>query len=142
MSAAQFLSSLDTRLLDEQKGLYSLLNPLVYCSAILERTLVVPAGFVTDFASVPRLPVVYLAAGGKGERAAVVHDWLYSTESVERATADAVLREALLSCGYSPALASTFYAAVRTFGASHWKAPNQPQPAHVVAFMGTDPVAP
>lgn len=42
-------------------------------------TLCVPRGFRTDFASVPRLPVAYLLAGGKANAAAVVHDWMYST---------------------------------------------------------------
>jgi hypothetical protein len=132
---SRFLSALDTRLVNEQKGLWALLHPLVYFSDTLGRTVTVPAGFVTDYASVPRLPLVYLAAGGKGDRAAVVHDWAYSTQMVDRATADAVLREALLACGYSPMLAGAFYAAVRAFGASHWNAPNQPQPAIVANVM-------
>lgn len=39
----------------------------------------VPEGFVTDLASVPRIPIAYLWLGGRGKKAAVVHDWLYAT---------------------------------------------------------------
>ncbi len=37
----------------------------------------IPEGFETDYSSVPRLPVVYLWLGGRGKRAAVVHDYIY-----------------------------------------------------------------
>lgn len=39
----------------------------------------IPAGFVTDLASVPRIPIAFLCLGGRGKKAAVVHDWLYAT---------------------------------------------------------------
>jgi hypothetical protein len=133
--SAEFMTRLAVMEDDELAGTWNLTQPLIYRSQILGETVTVPEGFRTDFASVPRLPLVYLAAGGKGERAAVVHDWLYSTQSVERATADAVLQEALLACGYSRLLATAFYTAVRAFGGSHWKAPNQPQPAHIAPLM-------
>src|SRR5688500_11341220 len=58
----------------------------------------VPAGFVTDFASVPRILWNILPPYGKHSRAAVLHDWLYVTGIVDRATADRIfllLMEAL-----------------------------------------------
>lgn len=134
-AVSQFLSALRVELVDEQAGIWKLDAPLVYESDLLGRTITVPAGFATDFASVPRIPVVYLAAGGKGERAAVAHDWAYSAQFCDRQTADRLLREALRATGYSAALAGLFYAAVRAFGASHWTAPNVPQPDHVQAAM-------
>jgi hypothetical protein len=39
----------------------------------------IPEGFVTDLGSIPRVPVVYLLLGGRGHKAAIVHDWLYRT---------------------------------------------------------------
>lgn len=134
--APQFCSALQVEEVDEFAGTWRLLAPLGYDSAVLGRLLTVPAGFVTDFASVPRLPIIYLSEGGKGNRAAVVHDWLYTSQAVDRATADAVLREALLASGYSAFTAGVFYAAVRAGGASHWKLPNQPQ-THAVAVAMT-----
>jgi hypothetical protein len=130
-----FMTRLSVEEEDEQRGLWRLGHPLVYQSDLLGKTITVPAGFVTDFASIPRLPIVYLAVGGRGDRAAVAHDWLYSSQAVDRATADAILREALLATGYGSLLANMFYAAVRLFGASHWSAPNVPQTASVSAQM-------
>lgn len=131
-----FVTPLRVEEVDEFGGLWELLQPLAYDSDLLGR-IEVPAGFVTDFASVPRLPVIYLTEGGKGNKAAVVHDYLYTvgsaTGKVTRLQADQVLREALLASGYSAATAGVFYAAVRVGGGSHWKAPNVPQDAPVQA---------
>lgn len=130
---SKFASPLIVELTDEFEGLWTLRAPLLYLSDIAGR-IEVPVDFVTDFASVPKLPVVYLAAGGKGDKAAVVHDWLYSA-LYDREVADRVLREALLTSGYSSFLAGMFYAAVRGFGASHYKKENVPQTPAVTAVM-------
>lgn len=135
---SQFLSPLRVEETDEFGGLWTLLAPLTYRSDVLKRDVTVPAGFVTDFASVPRMLGMYDLEGGKCNKAAVVHDWLYSTQMVDRKTADQVLREAILASGYSGFTASVFYAAVRAFGGSHWKADNQPQTDAVAAAMITD----
>ena len=50
----------------------------------------VPAGFETDFASVPRLPLMYLLAGDTAHEAAVIHDYLYRTNGISRREADAL----------------------------------------------------
>jgi hypothetical protein len=132
---SEFLTSLRVEETDELKGLWTLLADFSYRSDLLGRVLTVPQGFVTDFASVPRLPFVYLAAGGKGDKAAVIHDWAYSTQFCDRATADKLLREAMLACGYSEFSANAFYVAVRSFGESHWDKPNNDQPQQVQAAM-------
>lgn len=136
------MSAFRTRLrvedVDEFAGTWKLTDPLVYDSDMLQRTVVVPADFVTDFASIPRLPFVYWAEGGKGDKAAVVHDWLYSTRAVTRRQADQVLHEALMACGYSSFTANLFYAAVRVGGGPHWKDENLPQDAFVRDAMATE----
>lgn len=132
---SKFLTSLDVRDVDEFAGLWELTAPLAYDSELLGKVIVVPSGFVTDFASIPRLPFVYWAEGGKGSKAAVVHDWIYSAQSVDRKTADQVLREALLACGYSRITANLFYAAVRAGGGSHWNEPNNEQSEAVEAAL-------
>ena len=53
-----------------------------------------PAGFVTDLASVPRWPFVYLLTGDTARAAAVVHDYLYQTHLVARDLADQVFYQA------------------------------------------------
>ena len=133
---SQFLTPLRTELVDEFDDLHRLLEPLVYRSDLLAQLVVVPADFLTDFASVPRLVGAYLLFGGKGKRAAVVHDWLYSGGvRVTREQADDVFREALLATGYSAFTAGAMYRGVRWGGASRFSAPNVPQAAHVAAEM-------
>lgn len=41
----------------------------------------VPAGFIFDGASVPRVPGIWEAFGDYGLEAACIHDWLYRTNS-------------------------------------------------------------
>lgn len=103
------------------------LEDLVYRSAILG-TIKVPKGFVTDFASVPRLPFAYWLTGGRGNAAAVIHDYLYRCQrsggvKVSRSTADAVYYEALGAGTHAePGWAATLmWAGVRTFGWLAWK---------------------
>ena len=52
------------------------------------RIIEVPAGFETDFASVPRLFWRVVPPWGRYSPAAVVHDYLYHTGKVSRLAAD------------------------------------------------------
>lgn len=83
-------------------------------------TVVVHAGFETDLASVPRVPVVYLLVGSRGHHAAILHDYLYSSKLVTRAEADAIYFEALRASGVNYILASMMYAGVRAGGGLHY----------------------
>jgi hypothetical protein len=105
---------------DQDDGRWVLEQPLVYLSDIAKRAFTVPAGFQTDLASVPRLPLVFLLAGDCAREAAVVHDFLYSTHEVDRATADAVLREASACTGVPTWRRWLMWAGVRIGGGSHW----------------------
>lgn len=87
---ARFVSPLDVELLPN--GRWKLLQDLVYQGS--HGTIRVPRGFDTDFASVPRVPVLFWLTGDTARMAAVVHDWLYRTQTVSRAAADFVLWEA------------------------------------------------
>lgn len=54
--------------------------------------IVVPKGFVTDFASIPeKLSIVGLTAHGPYNRAAVIHDFLYWAQSCTKEQADRLL---------------------------------------------------
>lgn len=91
---------------------------LVYWSDLLKRLVIVPKGFVTDFASVPRLPVAYLLAGGEANEAAIVHDYLYHSHEVARDVADAVFEEAMAVTGQPWWRRKLMWAGVRLFGAA------------------------
>lgn len=96
---ARFLTELLTRDLDDRKA--EVLADLVYESDLLGRTITVPKGFVTDFASVPRVPIVYLLFGDRAHRESVVHDYLYQRHMVTRGVADKVFLEAMKARGKS-----------------------------------------
>jgi hypothetical protein len=105
---------------DQDDGRWILCKPLVYTSDVAKQTFTVPAGFQTDLASVPRLPVVYLLTGDTARSAAVVHDWLYSEGKVSRKMADDVLREASAVSGVPTWRRWLMWAGVRIGGASHY----------------------
>src|SRR6187431_3078376 len=77
-------------------------QPLMYESTVAQRVFIVPEGFVTDLASVPRIPLAFLLTGGTADEAAVVHDFIYSRAIVPRELADAVFKEAALVTGEPP----------------------------------------
>lgn len=133
---SHFITDLDAREMTrdtstDRRGTRKLLSPLVYHSDLLGRSVAVPFGFITDFASVPRIPVAYLLAGGCANAAAVIHDWLYTTHEVPRATADAVFREAIEAGGERGWRAWLMWLGVRVGGSGPWGDDGQKQPPHV-----------
>ncbi|MBF0147284.1 MAG: DUF1353 domain-containing protein [Magnetococcales bacterium] len=86
------------------------------------RDIRIPAGFVTDFASVPRLPGIYLFSGGVGHQAATLHDWLYRNVQIRknRAWADRVFLAALHADGVSWVRSIFMWLGVRIFGWLFW----------------------
>lgn len=86
------------------------------------KEIVIPEGFETDLASVPRIPVVYLAVGGRGHKAAVLHDWLYSTAMFSRLVCDQYFYHALRESGVNYIYANAMYAGVRVGGGSYYDA--------------------
>jgi hypothetical protein len=116
-----------TPLRAEKSGqFWTILQPLIYQSDIARTVIVVPEGFVTDFASVPRIPLVFLVAGDEGHLAAVVHDFLYSRQDVPRSLADAVFREAMGASGEPGWRSWLMWAGVRLGGWVAWNG----KPAH------------
>lgn len=113
------------------RGTWRLLDPLAYESDVAQTIFVVPADFVTDLASVPRLPFAYLLTGGIGHGAAVVHDMIYTTHEVSRDVADAVFREALGVLGVPGWQAWLMWVGVRAGGWRSWGAEGPEQPIYV-----------
>jgi Protein of unknown function (DUF1353) len=119
---SRFLTRLKIQNADAQdNGQWLLLRPLAYQSDLAGRIFTVPVGFRTDLASVPRLPLAYLLAGGRASEAAVVHDFLYRSHLVPRRLADGVFREAAAVTGVPAWLRWLMWAAVRAFGWRHWE---------------------
>lgn len=79
----------------------------------------IPAGFTTDLASVPRVPLAYGMFGGRARRAAILHDFLYERR-YPREAADLAFREAMR--GEVPDWARwVMWAAVRVGGAGYYR---------------------
>src|SRR5215212_4579600 len=75
--------------------------------------IVVPAGFVTDLASVPRALCTILPSTGSYLRAAILHDFLYWDQTCTRDEADALLRTAMLDANVPAWKREAIYAGVR-----------------------------
>jgi len=102
----RFLTKLRVERLPNKNGRkqWKLTDWFIYESSTVGLILV-PPGYVTDFASVPRLPIIYLFFGGQSDEEGTLHDFLYSVphstgtgQVVDRALADKVLRGARYSC--------------------------------------------
>jgi hypothetical protein len=107
---------------DETTGLWMLKSDLEYLAQSGE-VITVPAGFETDFFSIPRaLKWLFVGIDSKYGPAAVIHDWLYRQQTGKRARADALLREAMRALGASWILAHVVYVGVRSFGWLGWAA--------------------
>jgi len=110
---AEFISDLDVRVIVQG---YRLLSPLHYISLVGgKQYITVPDGFVTDFASIPRIARFLITGHGHDRWAAVVHDYLYSVR-YDRKMADAIFYEALLISEVNKIKARAMYRAVRTGG--------------------------
>lgn len=128
-----FFGDVECKLIDGRassgRGLWELTAPLIYHTDIYPLEITVPAGFQTDFASVPRVPIAFLLCGDTASEAACVHDWLYSTESgpvgalatVDRKTADKILCEAAYATDVPMWRCCLLYAGVRMFGQMFYK---------------------
>lgn len=81
----------------------------------------VPAGFVTDFASIPRVFWTILPKDGTYTYAAIVHDYLYWEQPVSRDEADLILRFAMEDFKVEAAKIRTIYAGVTLGGGAAWK---------------------
>lgn len=114
---AKFATDLVVKALDDKT--WRLTEDLVYQSDILG-VIVVPAYYITDFSSVPRLPFAYLLAGDTAHEAAVVHDYLYQAQPCTKSQADRVFREAMGVTGIVAWRKNLMYTAVSLGGWFTW----------------------
>lgn len=82
----------------------------------------VPAGFKTDFASVPRIGLIYSLLGDTAHEPAVIHDWGYYCGVLPRKVCDKVILEAMGVIGMPWYRRWPIYAGVRAGGWMAWNA--------------------
>lgn len=83
-------------------------------------TIIVPAGFVTDFASVPKFLHWLMHPTGRHGKAAVIHDYMYKMKLYNRATCDNIFYDAMVVLNVSKVKALAMYKAVRLFGEKYY----------------------
>ena len=83
-----------------------------------EDVVCVPAGFVTNLASIPRALWSILPPHGKWAKAAIVHDYLYTTADRPRSDCDRIFKEGMGVLGVPSTTQNLIYWAVRCFGRS------------------------
>lgn len=126
--AVKFENALDVQPLDNGRD-WLVLEDFYYdtdvnLAGIKWNRIQVEKGFITDFASIPRVAwgIVGGPADGKYRKIAVVHDKLYRTKGLAtRAQADSVFLEGMKVCGCSWWERTVLYSAVRIGGGSAYK---------------------
>jgi len=110
---------IDVHQSDAMGNVYTLREPLYY------REMVVPVGFESDGASVPRFcwRLVFPPGDPLALRAAFLHDFIYRTHPAgwTRAQADALFRDVLIADGVPKWRAYLAWSGVRIGGAKAWK---------------------
>ncbi len=84
----------------------------------------VPSGFITDFASIPRIFWNILPPAGKYGKAAIIHDWLYRRLGLgvyTRLESDNIFLEGMKVLKVNIITRYIMYIAVRIFGYFTWK---------------------
>jgi hypothetical protein len=103
----------------EGRQVYRTIDEFIYDNSSPGITLriVVPIGFETDFASIPRLFWGLINPSGQHSKAAVIHDYMYKMhDSPLREICDAVLLE-MMTRLHTPFIRKwAIYTAVRCFG--------------------------
>lgn len=115
------ITQLDTR---DLGGKWRLLSPFVVTSADSNICVAVPAGFITDYASVPACLRWLMSQTGKHGKAAVVHDYLYHLAQMgkfDRRLADAIFISLMRELRVPLWRRWGAYIAVRVFGGVHMR---------------------
>lgn len=99
-----------------------LVEPLIFQVGDSGPTIIVPAGFVTDFATVPHVFWSIIAPHGYHGRAAIVHDFLYWDQACSREEADGLFLLGMATSKVDRATLETMYAGARSHGMDAWRA--------------------
>ena len=89
-----------------------------------DKGVIVPKGFITDFASVPRILHSIIPSIGRHTKAAVLHDYLYSESSTldfKRKYCDQLFLEAMVILKVKKWKRTAIYLGVRAFGGRYFK---------------------
>ena len=119
---SSFLDPLRIEAVEGSDRQFKILEPFRYWIDELHKgpVITVTEGFITDFASVPRILWAIFPPYGRYGKSAVVHDWLYKTGMYDKKRCDEIFLEAMEVRGVSWITRNTLYYAVRVFGFIAW----------------------
>lgn len=102
---------------------FKLLEPFEYHIGEYPSTTIisVPEGYVTDFASIPRIVWPIVSPIDEYAKAAVVHDWLHVRGYFDRATTDNIFNEAMIVLDVPKWKRLLVYNSVKYFSYHAWK---------------------
>jgi hypothetical protein len=89
--------------------------------SVCVRGYLIPAGYSTDFATVPKFLWSVLPPLGKHNRAALLHDWLYDNRIGTRAQADWLFLKQMENDGVGVVPRYAMYWGVRLFAGKWWR---------------------
>jgi hypothetical protein len=123
---SQFQTQLVTECMDDTaasgRGFWKVMEPFTYQSDILGKTVTVEPGFITDYASVPRIPVLYWMLGDTAHKSAVLHDWLYHHHEVcDEQISNDIFKEACSAEGIAKWRLLLLWIGVTIGGESSWE---------------------
>lgn len=104
-------------------GEWLVLNPLIY-ESLSGRTYGIPAGFITDLASIPKVMRPVFNPNDESRKPAVLHDLRYCLKQGTRKEADDLFLEALGRSGVGFARRWSMWMGVRAGGWVYWNKRN------------------
>ena len=124
---------------DFQDGNAALQDDIVFPIFDGRDTVVVPAGFVTDYASIPR--TLRRLLHGNHNRPAILHDYLYWRQC-DQSLADQIFRDELEAMGIPALKRKAMYVAVRLFGSRAHAGNRRERDAHLPRIIPADYLPP
>lgn len=119
----RYLTELVVRHIDGKK--WEVMEPFAYAkntTSEKDDLIIVKKGYITNFASIPRLFWRLIGhPAGKHGKAAVVHDYLYSYHLYSKKESDKIFYQAMRVSGVSWLKASIMFNTVKWFGKKAWK---------------------
>jgi hypothetical protein len=92
-----------------------------YIFIVRDLYIIIPAGYQTDFASVPRWLWSFIPPVGRYNLASLVHDYLYDNQIGTRKEADKIFLDLMLQYGVHRWGAHCMYWGVRLGGKKWWR---------------------
>lgn len=99
---------------------FILLEPMEYQVGTSDKVITIPAGFVTDYASIPRPLWSLYSPHDQYSRAAIVHDYLYWAQLCTREQSDNLFLIAMKESKVPETTRNAVYLGVRGRGSSSW----------------------